>query len=156
MLAGLTLDPPSTTEYFAGRPLLDEDYLILSTIPSAKGLEWDAVYLIHAADGNIPSDMATGAEEQIDEELRLFYVALTRAKRSLYVCFPLIWYYHANRGRTNDRHGYAQITRFISKSVKQHFDCRMMRGQDTGPDIVDAAGLSVNENVCQKARAMCS
>ena len=69
--------------------MLDDDYLVLSTIHSAKGLEWDAVYVIHAADGNIPSDMATKNPEEIEEERRLFYVALTRAKNWLYVCYPL-------------------------------------------------------------------
>ena len=88
----------------AGDPLLDEDYLVLSTIHSAKGLEWDAVYVIHAADGNIPSDMATGDAEQIDEERRLFYVALTRAKDHLYVCYPLR-YYHVARGPRGGEYG---------------------------------------------------
>ena len=91
-LAEIALDPPSYTEDLAGPPLLDEDFLILSTIHSAKGLEWDAVYVIHAADGNIPSDMATGKLEEIEEERRLFYVALTRAKDWLYVCHPLRYY----------------------------------------------------------------
>lgn len=122
MLSDLTLDPPASSEDFAGPPHLDEDYLILSTIHSAKGLEWDAVYVIHASDGNIPSDMSTGTAEQIEEELRLFYVALTRAKSWLYVLFPQR-YYHALRGRNADRYGFAQLTRFVSKKVKMHFQC---------------------------------
>ncbi len=73
-LADLTLDPPSSTQNLPADPLLDEDYLILSTIHSAKGLEWDAVYVLHAADGCIPSDMATGSDAEIEEERRLFYV----------------------------------------------------------------------------------
>ncbi len=89
MLADITLDPPNSTQDLAGPPVLDEDYLVLSTIHSAKGLEWDAVYVIHAADGNIPSDMATGSAEGIEEERRLFYVALTRAKRHLCVLWPM-------------------------------------------------------------------
>ena len=79
---------------------MDDDYLVLSTIHSAKGLEWDAVYVIHAADGNIPSDMATKMPEEIEEERRLFYVALTRAKNWLYVCYPLR-YYHSFRRATS-------------------------------------------------------
>ncbi len=75
-LADLTLDPPTSTQDFPADPTLDEDYLILSTIHSAKGLEWDAVYVLHAADGCIPSDMATSSEAEIEEERRLFYVAL--------------------------------------------------------------------------------
>ena len=115
--------PPATPAIFAGPPYLDEDYLILSTMHSAKGLEWDAVYVIHAADGNIPSDMATGSPEQIDEELRLFYVALTRAKDWLYVCCPLR-YYPVPR-RPTDSHGYAQLTRFVSPSVRPWFAERL-------------------------------
>jgi DNA helicase-2/ATP-dependent DNA helicase PcrA len=115
MLADITLDPPSSTQDLAGPPLLDEDYLILSTIHSAKGLEWDCVYVIHAADGNIPSDMSTGSPEGIEEERRLFYVALTRAKRWLYVCYPLR-YYHSG-GRFSSAYGYAQVSRFLPPRV---------------------------------------
>jgi DNA helicase II / ATP-dependent DNA helicase PcrA len=119
-LAEIALDPPSYTEDLAGPPLLDEDFLILSTIHSAKGLEWDSVYVIHAADGNIPSDMATGRLEEIEEERRLFYVALTRAKDWLYVCYPLRYYSYP---RTfSDAHGYAQLTRFLPESVRRLFE----------------------------------
>jgi DNA helicase-2/ATP-dependent DNA helicase PcrA len=118
-LADLALDPPSWTGDLAGPPALDEDYLVLSTIHSAKGLEWDTVFVLHAADGNIPSDLATGSAEEIDEELRLFYVALTRAKQWLYVCCPLR-YYPVPR-RPTDTHGYAQVTRFLSASVRSQF-----------------------------------
>ncbi len=119
-ITDLTLDPPASTSDLAGPPLLEEDYLILSTIHSAKGCEWDVVHVIHAADGNIPSDMATGSAEEIDEERRLFYVALTRAKDWLHVYFPLR-YYHRRHGR-GDAHSYAQLTRFISPAVKAHFE----------------------------------
>ena len=118
-LTELVLDPPSYTQDFAGPPVLDEDYLILSTMHSAKGLEFDTVYVIHAADGNIPSDMATGTPEEIDEERRLFYVACTRAKNHLYVAHPLR-YYTQSYGRS-DTHGYAQRTRFLAPSVMPHF-----------------------------------
>jgi DNA helicase II / ATP-dependent DNA helicase PcrA len=114
MLLELTLDPPSSTQDLAGPPTLDDDYLVLSTIHSAKGLEWDAVYVIHAADGNIPSDMATKNPEEIEEERRLFYVALTRAKNWLYVCYPLRYY---SSYRMGDQHGYAQRTRFLPESI---------------------------------------
>ncbi len=107
-LADLTLDPPSSTQDLPADPLLDEDYLILSTIHSAKGLEWDAVYVLHAADGNIPSDMATGSDAEIEEERRLFYVALTRARNRLFVCYPQR-YYFANC-RRGDEYGFAQRT----------------------------------------------
>jgi DNA helicase-2/ATP-dependent DNA helicase PcrA len=119
-LAEIALDPPSYTEDLAGPPYLDEDFLILSTMHSAKGLEWDCIYVIHAADGNIPSDMATGRLEEIEEERRLFYVALTRAKDWLYVLYPLRYYTYP---RTfSDVHGYAQLTRFLPEGVRRLFD----------------------------------
>jgi DNA helicase-2/ATP-dependent DNA helicase PcrA len=119
-LSEIALYPPTYTEDLAGPPLLDEDFLILSTMHSAKGLEWDAVYVIHAADGNIPSDMATGKLEEIEEERRLFYVALTRAKDWLYVCYPLRYYTYPRS--FSDVHGYAQLTRFLPESVRRSFD----------------------------------
>jgi DNA helicase-2/ATP-dependent DNA helicase PcrA len=122
MLAEIALEPPATAADWAGDPLLDEDYLVLSTIHSAKGLEWDAVYVIHASDGNIPSDMAAGSPAQVEEELRLFYVALTRAKDWLYVCFPQR-YYHFFRGPRADQFGYAQLTRFLPKEIRGRFSC---------------------------------
>ncbi|MCE5203355.1 MAG: ATP-binding domain-containing protein, partial [Actinomycetia bacterium] len=89
------------------------------TMHSAKGLEFDCVYIIHAADGNIPSDMATGSTEEIEEERRLFYVACTRAKEYLYVTHPLR-YYVSGHG-TSDRYGYALRTRFIPEEVRPLF-----------------------------------
>jgi len=120
MLTDLALDPPSATQDLAGPPLREEDFLILSTIHSAKGCEWDAVYVIHAADGNIPSDMATGSEEEIEEERRLFYVALTRAKDFLEVCVPLRYY--QKKHATGDRHTYAQPSRFLPDQILHHFE----------------------------------
>jgi DNA helicase II / ATP-dependent DNA helicase PcrA len=121
-VADLVLDPPSSTQDFAADPHLDEDYVVLSTIHSAKGLEWDAVTVLHAADGNIPSDMATKNPEEIDEERRLFYVALTRAKTHLAVCYPQRYYFR-HRGQS-DTHGYAQLTRFLAPATLPLFDRR--------------------------------
>ncbi len=120
MLEQLTLDPPASTQDLAGPPLLDDDYLVLSTIHSAKGLEWDAVYVIHAADGNIPSDMATRSPDEIEEERRLFYVALTRAKNWLAVCFPLRYYHY--RPNVSDNYGMAQRTRFLPDGLLKLFE----------------------------------
>ncbi len=119
-LTDLMLDPPTSTSDLAGPPSRDEDWLVLSTVHSAKGCEWDAVYLIHASDGCIPSDMSTGSREEIEEELRLMYVALTRAKDFLYVTWPLR-YYHKWHAHT-DRHSYAQISRFLTDAVRETFD----------------------------------
>ena len=136
-LAEIALDPPSYTEDLAGPPLLDEDFLILSTIHSAKGLEWDSVYVIHAADGNIPSDMATGRLEEIEEERRLFYVALTRAKDWLYVCYPIRYYTYP---RTfSDVHGYAQLTRFLPERVRRLFEETQAAGITSADDSFDGA-----------------
>ncbi len=115
-LSEMTLDPPTSTQELPADPLLDEDYLILSTIHSAKGLEWDSVFVIHAADGNIPSDMATGTPEEVEEERRLFYVAMTRAKNNLYVMRPERYYFHHRR--RSDQHSLSKVTRFLTSSIQ--------------------------------------
>ena len=115
-LTDLTLDPPSATSDEAGAPLLDEDYLILSTIHSAKGQEWKAVYVLNVVDGCIPSDMATGNTEEIEEERRLLYVAMTRAKDTLVLVVPQRFYTHGQAKR-GDRHVYAARTRFIPAQI---------------------------------------
>ncbi len=147
MLLEMALDPPNSTQDFAGPPLLDDDYLVLSTIHSAKGLEWDAVYVIHAADGNIPSDMATKDTAGVEEERRLFYVALTRAKNWLYVLCPLR-YYHSYRPGVSDRYGMAQRTRFLPESVLKHFDRQITRGM-SGQE--DGAAGSLHLGLTSKA-----
>jgi DNA helicase-2/ATP-dependent DNA helicase PcrA len=115
----LVLDPPASSADLAGPPHLDEDYLVLSTVHSAKGLEWDAVHLISAYDGNFPADMSTASEEGVAEERRLLYVALTRARRRLNVYVP-VRYYHRPRGG-GDAHGYAQASRFLTGAVQRLF-----------------------------------
>ena len=136
-LADLVLDPPAYTQELAGPPLLDEDYLILSTMHSAKGLEFDVVYVIHAADGNIPSDMATGSTDEIEEERRLFYVACTRARDTLYVTHPLRYY--TQPWAKADTHGYAQRSRFLSEAVLTHF-AQAQAGPHEPAGRRDAAG----------------
>ncbi|MDB5813948.1 MAG: ATP-dependent helicase [Rhodocyclales bacterium] len=122
-LSELTLDPPNATSDESGAPLLDEDYLILSTIHSAKGQEWDVVFLLNAVDGCIPSDMATGDSEEIEEERRLLYVAMTRAKDQLQILTPQRFYVTGQAGM-GDRHVYANCTRFIPAELIQHFQMR--------------------------------
>jgi DNA helicase-2/ATP-dependent DNA helicase PcrA len=152
MLAELTLDPPSSTEDLAGDPLLDEDYLVLSTIHSAKGLEWDAVYVIHAADGNIPSDMATKNAAQIEEERRLFYVALTRAKSALVVCFPQR-FYQPFGGRFGDRYGMAQLTRFLTRPAKKHFACTLAFEEEPVGATAAPQAAARRQSIRSRARA---
>ncbi|SDL95119.1 ATP-dependent helicase [Aliiruegeria lutimaris] len=122
-LTDLTLDPPDATSDLAGPPLKDEDYLILSTIHSAKGQEWKSVYLLNAVDGCIPSDLGTGSTHELEEERRLLYVAMTRAKDQLTLGLPLRFYVQ-NQGRNGDRHVYAMRTRFIPKDILDRFDAR--------------------------------
>ncbi len=120
-LTELTLDPPDATSDQAGVPLLDEDYLILSTIHSAKGQEWDSVFVLNAVDGCIPSDMSTATTDEIEEERRLFYVAMTRAKNRLSICVPQRFYTHGQFSY-GDRHVYAARTRFIPQTILPLFE----------------------------------
>lgn len=120
-LAEITLDPPEATSDRAGPPLLDEDYLILSTIHSAKGQEWKSVHVLNVVDGCIPSDMATGSLEEIEEERRLLYVAMTRAREHLHLVVPNKFFIK-QQAQMGDRHVYAQRTRFISPAMLKHFD----------------------------------
>ncbi len=122
-LTELTLDPPDATSGQAGVPLLDEDYLILSTIHSAKGQEWKSVFVLNTVDGCIPSDLGAGTSDEIEEERRLLYVAMTRAKDSLNLVVPQRFFTHG-QSSTGDRHVYASRTRFIPGNLVELFECR--------------------------------
>jgi DNA helicase II / ATP-dependent DNA helicase PcrA len=122
-LTELTLDPPAASSAEAAEPLLDDDYLTLSTIHSAKGQEWSAVQVLNCIDGCIPSDMATGSAEEIEEERRLLYVAMTRAKDHLALVLPMRFYVRA-QSATGDRHVYAARSRFLTSAVRETFDQR--------------------------------
>jgi len=121
-LTDLALDPPDATSDEAGVPLLDEDYLILSTIHSAKGQEWKSVFVLNVVDGCLPSDLGTGTTAEIEEERRLLYVAMTRAKDQLYLIVPQRFFTH-QQSRNGDRHIYASRTRFIPAASLRHFHC---------------------------------
>lgn len=148
-LTELTLDPPEATSDEAGPPLLDEDYLILSTIHSAKGQEWGAVFVLNTVDGCIPSDMSTGRTDEIEEERRLLYVAMTRAKDALDLIVPQRFYVH-QQARNGDRHLYASRTRFIPDAIADHFERVVwpVRRAETGPQ----AGAAVRPALDLKAR----
>jgi DNA helicase-2/ATP-dependent DNA helicase PcrA len=122
-LTELTLDPPDATSEEAGVPLLDEDYLILSTIHSAKGREWQAVTLLNVVDGCLPSDLATGSSAEIEEERRLLYVAMTRARDQLDLIVPQRFHV-SGQGGLGDRHVYASRTRFLPAALLPHFEER--------------------------------
>ena len=129
-LAELTLDPPSSTSDLAGPPHLDDDWLVLSTIHSAKGGEWKVVHLIHASDGNLPSDMALSEPEGLEEERRLLYVAMTRARDALYVTYPQR-YFHRRRG-LDDAHTYGQASRFLSGALACFDRTALVAGPSSG------------------------
>jgi DNA helicase II / ATP-dependent DNA helicase PcrA len=120
-LTELTLDPPEASGAEAGAPLLDEDYLILSTIHSAKGQEWDVVFILNVADGCIPSDMATGNPQQIEEERRVLGVAMTRAKLHLHLIQPLR-FFRSQQPRYGDAYMFAPRSRFIPDALLDLFE----------------------------------
>ena len=142
-LTELTLDPPDATSDQAGVPLLDEDYLILSTIHSAKGQEWKSVFILNTVDGCLPSDLATGTSAEIEEERRLLYVAMTRAKDNLHLIVPQRFFAHS-QPKNGDRHMYAARTRFIPADILDKFQgcawpvaAEPLRGQTVRREPVD-------------------
>ncbi|HEY0858823.1 MAG TPA: ATP-dependent helicase [Albitalea sp.] len=128
-LTELTLDPPDATSDESGQPNRDEDYLILSTIHSAKGQEWRAVYVLNAVDGCMPADIATGTVAEIEEERRLLYVAMTRAKQHLQLVVPQRFYI-TQQSAQGSRHVYGSLTRFIPPEVAGKF-ARLQAGGST-------------------------
>ena len=144
-LTELTLDPPDATSDEAGVPLLDEDYLILSTIHSAKGQEWKSVFVLNVVDGCIPSDLGVGTTAEIDEERRLLYVAMTRAKDHLHMIVPQRFYVHQQATR-GDRHVYAARTRFIPASILELLDAGAWPTStaDEHPRLASAAHVRVD------------
>jgi DNA helicase-2/ATP-dependent DNA helicase PcrA len=120
-LTEMALDPPDATSGEAGASVKDDDYLILSTIHSAKGQEWKAVHILNVIDGCIPSDMSTGTPEEVEEERRLLYVAMTRAKDDLQLLLPQRFYTH-QQSAYGDRHVYAARSRFIPDALTALFE----------------------------------
>jgi DNA helicase-2/ATP-dependent DNA helicase PcrA len=112
----LTLDPPQASGDLAGDPLLDEDYLVLSTVHSAKGQEWEAVHVLNVTDGSFPSEFAAGRPELLEEERRLLYVAMTRAKQELHLIAP-VRFYVTQQSRLGDKYVHGTRSRFLTDSV---------------------------------------
>jgi DNA helicase II / ATP-dependent DNA helicase PcrA len=155
-LTDLTLDPPQATGAEAGTPHLDEDYLILSTIHSAKGQEWDSVFVLSAADGAIPSDLATGHPAQIEEERRLLYVAMTRAKNVLALVHPLRFFIR-QQSRFGDRHVFTPRTRFIPDAILDRFDRVTLPGAPASGDELPAPSpAAARVDVAARMRAVWS
>jgi DNA helicase-2/ATP-dependent DNA helicase PcrA len=145
-LTDLTLDPPSATSDESGPPSRDEDYLILSTIHSAKGQEWKSVFVLNVVDGCIPSDLGVGTAEDIEEERRLLYVAMTRAKDHLMLLLPQRFYAH-QQARNGDRHVYASRSRFIPAAITAHFEHQIWpRRALATAGVAPATGVTVDLN----------
>jgi DNA helicase-2/ATP-dependent DNA helicase PcrA len=142
-LSELALDPPDATSDEAGPPRRDEDYLILSTIHSAKGQEWRSVFVLNCVDGCIPSDLATGSTEEIEEERRLLYVAMTRAKDNLTLIVPQRFYVHG-QPKAGDRSVFASRTRFIPALLLQHFDRQTWPVAQVAPPSIVPEGPRVD------------
>jgi DNA helicase-2/ATP-dependent DNA helicase PcrA len=144
-LTELTLDPPAATGDKTGGSSKDEDYVILSTIHSAKGQEWDYVYVLNIADGNFPSEFSTGKPEMIEEERRLLYVAMTRARNELHLCAPLK-YQITQQPKNGDAHVYGAKSRFMTDRVLETCEKMSVRtlggvenlkaGEETTVDVV--------------------
>jgi DNA helicase II / ATP-dependent DNA helicase PcrA len=145
-LTDLTIDPPAATSDRAGPPHRDEDFLILSTVHSAKGQEWKNVFVLNAVDGCFPSDLATGEKADIEEERRLLYVAMTRAKDSLHLMMPQRFYVSGQPTR-GDRHVYASRTRFIPDRILDRFESCVW------PKAAAAAGPTARPTVRVDLRA---
>ena len=139
-LVQLALDPPVSASDLAGRPRLDDDYVVISTVHSAKGLEWPVVHLPQLVDGAVPSDMALTSPAGLEEEQRLFYVAVTRARDRLYLYAPLRMHHH--RRATDDRHSYAQLTRFLDTVALAH--CEVTQAAPPRPALTPAAPLAAS------------
>ena len=150
-LTELTLDPPGATGAEAGAPLLDEDYLILSTIHSAKGQEWDVVYILNVTDGCIPSDMAADSVEQIEEERRVLGVAMTRAKFHLRLVQPLR-FFRSQQHRYGDSYVFAPRTRFIPDGIRDLFECRAWPGESVEGAM--ATSTSRCADIAERMRGM--
>jgi DNA helicase-2/ATP-dependent DNA helicase PcrA len=127
-LTELTLDPPSASGDQSSLASKDEDYVILSTIHSAKGQEWDNVYVLNVADGNFPSEFSAGKPELLEEERRLLYVAMTRARNELHICAPLR-YSVTQQAKDGDTHVYGAQSRFFTDKVMSCFDKTTFRSQ---------------------------
>jgi ATP-dependent DNA helicase UvrD/PcrA len=151
-LTELSLDPPQATSAEAGLPHLDEDYLVLSTIHSAKGQEWDAVFVLNVTDGCIPSDMAVGSREETEEERRLLYVAMTRARQHLHLVQPLR-FFRSHQHRHADGYVLSMRSRFIPDDILEFFERRAHGG---GRRSTPHSQSQVRVNVAAKMREMWS
>jgi DNA helicase II / ATP-dependent DNA helicase PcrA len=149
----LTLDPPNATGDLSGQANADEDYLVLSTIHSAKGMEWDQVYIMNVVDGSFPSEFSTGKAELIEEERRLLYVAMTRARNELTCVVPLRFQI-TSQPKTSDGHVYGARSRFLTEKVVKCFDEQTFQGTNTEVKMEDASADSGTIDVASRLKQM--
>jgi len=141
-LSALALEPPQATQDLAGGSDDERDVLTLSTTHSAKGKEWDAVFLIWAADGWFPMARAINDDEELEEERRLMYVALTRARNHLAVTCPLNSY----ATRRSADYAIDQMSRFLDRGVREKMERvvpRMDGSVEPAPDPAPAQQLDL-------------
>ena len=153
-LTELTLDPPNASSDLSGRPTLDEDFLVLSTIHSAKGMEWDTVYVLNVVDGSFPSEFSTGKAELIEEERRLLYVAMTRAQNDLLLVVPLKFHL-THQSRHGDAHVYGGRSRFMTEKVLKMLDPMTFHSAALGSsESLADSGAAVSVDVGSRLREM--
>jgi DNA helicase-2/ATP-dependent DNA helicase PcrA len=152
-LSELTLDPPNATSDLAGQPVLDEDYLVLSTIHSAKGMEWDTVYVLNVVDGSFPNEFATGKPELIEEERRLLYVGMTRAQNDLYLLSPLKFHL-TNAPKSSDAHVYGGRSRFMTEKVLKCFEAKSFQGSSIGDGALQGSAEEATLDVGARLKEM--
>jgi DNA helicase-2/ATP-dependent DNA helicase PcrA len=150
-LTEMTLDPPELTSDESGDPYRDEDYLILSTIHSSKGQEWKAVYVLNAVDGCMPADLGAGSHEELEEERRLLYVAMTRAREHLDILVPQRFYV-TQQTPNGDRHIYASRTRFIPPALLPLFEACAWPEPEPGADPAAEARAAAKVDLSKKMR----
>ncbi len=153
-LTEITLDPPNATSDLSGRPTLEEDFLVLSTIHSAKGMEWETVYVLNVVDGSFPNEFSTGKPELIEEERRLLYVALTRAQNDLLMMVPLKFHL-TNQSRQGDAHVYGGRSRFVTEKVQKSMDAVTFHSSAIGGgDALQESTTPVTVDVGARLRDM--
>lgn len=144
-LSALALEPPQSTQDLGFGSDSEDDALVLSTAHSAKGKEWDAVFVIWAVDGWIPLARALGDAEQVEEERRLLYVAMTRARNHLAVSYPLNVY----DSRRSADYSIDQVSRFLDRGVREGMQRVVVEalkspneGEPSGAPVIDLRALA--------------
>ncbi len=148
-LTEMTLDPPQAADDLAAAPHLDEDHLVLSTVHSAKGMEWNTVYVLNVVEGSFPSEFSAGKTDLIEEERRLLYVAMTRAKDELQLCVPLK-FPTTKQAPTGDKQVYGAHSRFMSSKVLKTLKEGVYHGSSYKGDQLsseDSATLDVSNTL---------